>query len=581
MITNFYTLRALVEEWRGEIVGSHLGDAFSQEPDELTLAFAAPGRDQIIRLGTRLPLQFMFRAEGYSKARRNVATLFEDAFDRRVEDLRIADRDRMILLSLDGGMELRVLLFGPRANVFLIADGRIAAAFHDEPGRMGSEPPEPRPAPSPDSFPAFSARWRNERKTVSHALAAACPLFDRTLAAEAAFRSGINPDGPPDLDAGSLERLFRSVEHVRMELLAPAPRVYWRGADPILFSIIPLAHVRPSDRGEASLADRDGLPGRDQNAVRQESDLAAVRQELSEELFGTTDEAARVFVRRSLARRRFRELFDPVEQALEHAVDHYRASAERMLEELSSESRAGQYERWGHLLMAKAGEVPAGAEEVELQDLFTDGATVTVPLDPSLSAVENAERYYDRARRTRRSREEAENRLVQTEERAEKAARLLEALRQIDGLREIRAFRSEHAGALAPFLPNEERSGDGVPFRRFHLGGGYEVWVGRNARQNDELTFHHAQKYDLWMHARGAPGSHAVLRLPNRSAEPDRRIIYQAAAIAAYFSKARGSALVPVMVAERKYVRKPRGAPPGAVAVEREDVVLVEPALPR
>src|SRR5690606_19335956 len=99
-------------------------------------------------------------------------------------------------------------------------------------------------------------------------------------------------------------------------------------------------------------------------------------------------------------------------------------------------------------------------------------------------------------------------------------------------------------------------------------------------RQNDDLTFHHAQKYDLWMHARGVPGSHAVLRLPNRDAQPQPLVLQRAAAIAAYHSKARGSSLVPVIVVPRKYVRKPRGAAPGAVAVEREEVLMVEPGLP-
>ena len=82
------------------------------------------------------------------------------------------------------------------------------------------------------------------------------------------------------------------------------------------------------------------------------------------------------------------------------------------------------------------------------------------------------------------------------------------------------------------------------------------------------------------MHARGVSGVHVVLRLPHRNAAPGTALIRQAASIAAWFSKARGSNLVPVMVTERKYVRKSKGAPPGAVTVERETVLLVEPGLP-
>ena len=78
----------------------------------------------------------------------------------------------------------------------------------------------------------------------------------------------------------------------------------------------------------------------------------------------------------------------------------------------------------------------------------------------------------------------------------------------------------------------------------------------------------------------GRSGSHAVLRLPSRDARPGKLLLERAAAIAAYFSKAQGSSLVPVVIVPRKYVRKPKGAAPGAVVVEREEVLLVEPGLP-
>ncbi len=546
MINNYYTLRALVEEWRALLPGTRLEDAFSQEPDELTLAFTGPDGDQMIRVGTRPPMQFMFRSDGYSKARRNVATLFEQAFDRTVAAVEMADRDRLVFVRLSGGMELRIPLFGPHANVLVVSEGRVEAAFRDDVRLTGTEPPGPRPAPSPDTLAAFTERWRTNRKTVAQALSSACPLFDRTLGAEAASRAGLDPDAAPGLGDEALSALFAAAEGVRNDLLEPRPRIYWDGKDPALFSLIALEHV----------------------------------EDFSEERFASVDAAARVFIRRRLGRRRFRDLYDPIEEALEDAAAHYRKSADRMLEELARESRADQYEKWGHLLMAKAGAIPPGAEEVELEDLFEEGSRIRVPLDPALSAVENAQKYYDRARRTRRSREEAENRLVETGERAEEAERLLAALRTVDELREIRSFRKDRADELARYMPAETSPSDRVPFRRFDLPGGYEVWVGRNARQNDDLTFRHAQKYDLWMHARGVAGSHTVLRLPNRDAEPDRRIVRQAAAIAAHYSKARGSALVPVMVTERKYVRKPKGAGPGAVMVDREDVVLVEPGLP-
>jgi len=144
----------------------------------------------------------------------------------------------------------------------------------------------------------------------------------------------------------------------------------------------------------------------------------------------------------------------------------------------------------------------------------------------------------------------------------------------------MRAFRKKEASILATIVP-AARSTEPLPFRRFTLeDGGYTVWVGRNARESDVLTLQHARPYDLWMHARGVTGAHVVLRLRGRTDTPSKSVIERAAAIAAYFSKARGSSLVPVIVTPRKYVRKPKRAAPGAVMVEREEVLMVQPALP-
>lgn len=548
MITNYYTLRALLAEWRPLLDGLTLVSAFSQTKDELTLAFADDATETMLRLSIRAPMQYLFRVDGFSRARRNVAELFDEGTRMSVTGLRLADRDRMIYFYLSGGLRLQIMLFGPRANIFLVsADGTVLQAFQRSGSYEGRPAPEPRPAPSVDNLDDFIERWRTSRRTISQALASAMPLFDQTLAHEAAVRAGLDPGAGPSLDIDRLRTLYQHATQLEAAARQPRPIIYWDGAEPAHFSLLPLSGM-------------DHLRG---------------------ETFPTVDEGVSVFARSTLARIHFKQIYDPLEKALSEAVTRHRARAERMEGELAQHSRADRYERNAHLLMANPMAVKPGCDKVVIEDIFaSDGATIEIALDPALTPVENAERYYDRARRTRRARVEAKRRLVVARERADRAAFLLVDLQAAQGLKAIRTFRRERADELSPFMQETEASVDRVPFRRFDLGGGYEVWVGRNARQNDDLTFRYARKYDLWMHARGAPGSHAVLRLPGRTAHPDRRKVQQAAAIAAYFSKARGSGLVPVIVAERKHVRKPKGAESGAVVVDREDVLLVEPGLP-
>ncbi|MFQ5572416.1 MAG: NFACT family protein [Rhodothermales bacterium] len=547
MIHTYHTLHALAHEWAPDLVGCVVGDAFSQARDELTLALANPTREWMLRISTQPAFLFIFRSEGYSKARRNVATLFERAFDRRIETVRVADRDRMLFLELDDGSRFQIVLFGPRANVFLVDDRRcIREAFQGDSAWRGRPAPTPRPAPLVATFEEFEARWRTDRKTTTQAVTAAFPLFDRVLATEVMHRAGISEKVPGEATPDERRRLFETALAMQEEVIHPAPRIYWRGRFAETFSLVPLRHPAA----------------------------------LKEEAFDTVDQAVQVFVRRELGQRRFRAVVDPLEKALVKASADARKRTERMLEELSHTSRADRYEHWGHLLMASVAAVPPHAAEVILPDLFADNAPITIPLDPALTAVENAERYYDKARRTRQARERAEERVLDAEQQAAKAAALLERLRALDSYKAVEAFRKAEAETLAEFIKGEVGGRQRIPFRRFPLENGYEVWVGKNAKQNDALTFRYAQKHDLWMHARGVGGSHAVLRLPSRTAQPGKHILERAAAIAAYYSKAQGSSLVPVLVTPRKYVRKPKGAPPGTVVVEREDVLMVEPRLP-
>ena len=551
MVNNYYTLRALVHEWSDELIGCRVADAYSQVKNELTLALDGPDQAWTLRCSVQRPLLYLFRSEGIHKARRNVATLFEDAHGSTVTDASIAFRDRLITLHLDDGSRLLWQLFGARANVFWVRpEGTIGTAFRNNDRYAGDDAPTPRAAPMPDTFAAFEERWRTNRNKTRQAVQSAMALFGRTLARETIHRAGVTAASPEDCSEADRRALFEAAQSVRDALQTPQPVIYGDGPFPDAFSLLPLQH-----RG----------------------DQAA-------EPFETVDAAVRVYVRRALAEAHYHRLYDPLEAALAEAADQAQRSAERMMEELSRESRAERYERWGHLLMAHPDAVPRGAEEARLPNLFAEETNgqeaVTIPLDPAKSAIENAEHYYDRARRTRRSREEAEARLDDAIARAERAQALLDEVQQIDTLKGIKRFRKQHDADLAPFLDTQRAQIDDFPFRRFDLGSGYEVWVGKNARQNQELTFHVAQKYDLWMHARGVPGSHTILHLPNRDAQPGKRRKHVAARIAAYYSKARGSGLVPVMMTRRKYVRSPKGAAPGQVTVQREEVLLVEPGLP-
>ncbi|MDQ2766005.1 MAG: NFACT RNA binding domain-containing protein, partial [Gemmatimonadota bacterium] len=143
------------------------------------------------------------------------------------------------------------------------------------------------------------------------------------------------------------------------------------------------------------------------------------------------------------------------------------------------------------------------------------------------------------------------------------------------------------AFALAPAAPDAQAPatqlerqaavrGPARPFRTYRSSGGLEIWVGRGAESNDALTFRESSPRDVWLHARDSAGAHVVLRW-SRDEPPPARDLEEAAVLAAWHSKSRGSGLAPVDWTRRKYVRKAKGGPAGQVLLQRSETIFVKP----
>jgi len=235
---------------------------------------------------------------------------------------------------------------------------------------------------------------------------------------------------------------------------------------------------------------------------------------------------------------------------------------------ISAGEEAGGLRRQGDLLLARAATVPAGAEQVTLPGF--DGAQETLTLDPRLDAAGNASARYDQARRR--------------EARAQRAARQLTALEA--GARaaqaELEAAAALPAEAVRARLQAVDRGAAeadkraAVPGIRFQGPHGFEVVVGRNARDNDKVTFGVARSRDLWFHAQGYRGSHVVVRSGGKEV-PFETVLF-AARLAAGHSEAGREDRVAVDYTERKNVWRPKGGAPGAVNFAHHRTVVVAPA---
>lgn len=562
MLSTYYVLRALSVEWDRTCRGATIVEAYSQHRDELALSLDVSGDVQTIRAQLGGSIRYVTATADAGRKRRNVADVLHGIVGRSVVGIRVAERDRILYVDLEGGWRLDIVTFGPRANAYLVDDGGNTQAMFRGRADAAEQPPEPRRAPTVAELRACGSEWmaaHSNRGDVAEettsALRRALPLMNSILASECVYRAGVSTNRA-DLSADDIDRLLDVVDRVEQECFAPEPRILWQQDRPLALSLIRMQHV-----GDA----RD-------------------------ERFETVTLAEQVFVRRMLAWSRFDAEFKAATDAVDRELRRAAGRLERLKSELEVPSRAATYERWGHILMANPHtRIPPGKPgstvTLEVPDPFVeegraDASVERIPVRSEATLMQNAQMLYEKARASRQTRQGASARVEMLTEQVNR----LEAVgKELDAVTDPESWRAARAAAsadLEPFLAGRPQSERTIPFRRYDLGSGFELWVGRNAAQNDELTTRASRKFDLWLHARGVGGSHAILRPPNRSVSIPEETIQRAASIAAYHSKARGSALVPVIVAERKFVRKPRRAEPGMVIVDRHRVVLVEPGLP-
>ncbi len=231
-------------------------------------------------------------------------------------------------------------------------------------------------------------------------------------------------------------------------------------------------------------------------------------------------------------------------------------------------SEVGELRRQGDLLLARAAEVPAGAAQATLPGF--DGSEEDLTLDPRLDAAGNASARYDQARRRTARAQRAARQLAELEVGAQAAQAELDAAPALPA--EVVRARLQAAGRGA--AEAERRSA--VPGIRFQGPHGFEVVVGRNARDNDKVTFAVARSRDLWLHAQGYRGSHVVVRSGGKEV-PFETVLF-AARLAAGYSEARREDRVAVDYTERKNVWRPKGGAPGAVNFAHHRTVVVAPA---
>ena len=310
--------------------------------------------------------------------------------------------------------------------------------------------------------------------------------------------------------------------------------------------------------------------------------LSELEENCRVERFGDLSSAMEFYFGKKESSNQGRQKSHDLIRSVNALLDKMYLKKKRLSEDLLKAENSEALRLYGELLTANIHLIQPGMKSVEVTNYY-DGSTLTIPLDVKLSPSKNAQHYFKKYGKSKTAIKEKQIQLDENEAEIKYLESVLSFLENTDDVVEIESIRAElvetgyvrrrrQAGGF------KEKKYKPAPYR-YTLSNGMSVLVGRNNKENDILTFKTAGNKDLWLHTKDIPGSHVIVQ--SGGVELDEEAVWEAAAIAAYHSKARTSENVPVDYVQIKYVKKPAGAKPGMVIFTNNRTVYVNPAVPK
>lgn len=241
-----------------------------------------------------------------------------------------------------------------------------------------------------------------------------------------------------------------------------------------------------------------------------------------------------------------------------------------------------KYREYAELITANIYRMTEGHKSIEVENYFDpESGTVKINLDPSLTPSQNAQRYYKKYNKAKTALTEAKKQIDVAQRELEYIQSTQVLVETADRIEDVTAIRDElrREGYIKGSVNARKQKTETSKPMHFVSSDGFDIYVGRNNTQNDYLTLKFANSSDLWFHTKDIHGSHTVIKLGLDKDVPKQTIL-EAAALAAYYSKARESSQVPVDYTTIRNVKKPNGAKPGMVIYEGYNTVYVTPSLP-
>lgn len=551
------TVAALTKELKETICDGRIAKIAQPESDELLLTIKTKeGQRRLsISASASLPLIYLTNDNKPSPmtAPNFCMLLRKHIGNGRIVDVSQPGLERIIRLRIEhldelGDLRQKTLvieIMGKHSNIiFCDEKDQIIDSIKHVPAQMSSvrEVLPGRPYFIPDTMEKqdpltaadedFSRALRGKPMRISKAVYTSFTGISPVVAEEICYLAGIDSQmTASDLTDDMLTHLYRQFQYYMEDVRNGAftPVIYFDGNTPKEFSALPLTHF----------------------------------QNLEKKEYGSISEVLSTYYATRNTLVRIRQKSADLRHIVQTALERNRKKYELQSRQLKNTENRDLYKVYGELINAYGYQLPEGSKELTALNYYT-GEEITIPLDPVKTPQENAQKYFARYNKQKRTYEALTELISETGDEIrylESVESALDIALYEEDLTQIKEELSQ-AGYIRR---RQQKKKAKILSRPLHYvsSDGYHMYVGKNNLQNEELTFHFASGNDWWFHAKGVPGSHVILKSGDDEV-PDRTF-EEAGRLAAYYSKNRGSEKAEIDYIEKKHVKKVNGGRPGFV----------------
>lgn len=551
------TVAALTKELKETICDGRIAKIAQPESDELLLTIKTKeGQRRLsISASASLPLIYLTNDNKPSPmtAPNFCMLLRKHIGNGRIVDVSQPGLERIIRLRIEhldelGDLRQKTLvieIMGKHSNIiFCDEKDQIIDSIKHVPAQMSSvrEVLPGRPYFIPDTMEKqdpltaadedFSRALRGKPMRISKAVYTSFTGISPVVAEEICYLARIDSQmTASDLTDDMLTHLYRQFQYYMEDVRNGAftPVIYFDGNTPKEFSALPLTHF----------------------------------QNLEKKEYGSISEVLSTYYATRNTLVRIRQKSADLRHIVQTALERNRKKYELQSRQLKNTENRDLYKVYGELINAYGYQLPEGSKELTALNYYT-GEEITIPLDPVKTPQENAQKYFARYNKQKRTYEALTELISETGDEIrylESVESALDIALYEEDLTQIKEELSQ-AGYIRR---RQQKKKAKILSRPLHYvsSDGYHMYVGKNNLQNEELTFHFASGNDWWFHAKGVPGSHVILK--SGGDEVPDRTFEEAGRLAAYYSKNRGSEKAEIDYIEKKHVKKVNGGRPGFV----------------